>query len=283
MRAVAALPVAAYQHQLVSAEEIGHLARVDARCGAAVQLNIHRHIGHHGRADFGIEGRDRRLDVFVGADVDGLAAHLARQAVQQARVDVEADAEREGPRMHLVLLGGVGGDAALLRLARRGLAVGEKDHVVGPRGIVEHAQTGAQGAVDVGAAAGVDAVHPLGGGAQGLRVGPLQLGTEGLHFGIVRHDVECVARLQLAHQELERRLGLADLLAAHAAGAVAQEDHGLGDVSSAAGAGVGSGQQDEVSVFVVVGPVADHVQADRRGVGGVEQAHVVGPGHIVEA
>ena len=84
-------------------------------------------------------------------------------------------------------------------------------------------------AVDVGAAAGEEAVDEAEGGGAGFVVELLQLGPEGFDLAVVGDDVEHVAFVEIVEDELECGLGLLDLFAAHAAGAIDGEDDGFGE------------------------------------------------------
>ena len=85
---------------------------------------------------------------------------------------------------------------------------------------------------------------------------------------------------QVVEHELERVLGLLDLLAAHAAGAIDDEDHRLGGAFVVVGLHLGAGQQQEEAVFAVVGAIAEEARAELA-VGRVEEQAEVGRRHVV--
>ena len=92
----------------------------------------------HRPGHLGVERPDVLLDVLIRPNVLARPAVAAARAVEQAGVHVEADAEDEQPGADLVGPPGVLGDPHLLGLARGGEAVGEEDHVVRPRVVMEH-------------------------------------------------------------------------------------------------------------------------------------------------
>ena len=195
----------------------------------AIDVDGDRDVGHHGCADAAVELADGGFDVFVGPHVFALAEVGAGQLVEQPAVDVVADAEREQAGANVVGGFGILFDGGFVGFAVGGQAVGEEDDVVRAAAVGEQAERAVECAVDIGAAAGVEAVDEADGGGAGFVVEFLQLGAEGFDRAVVGDDVEHVAFAKIVEHELERALGLLDLLAAHAARAVDDEDDGLGD------------------------------------------------------
>ena len=98
---------------------------------------------------------------------------------------------------------------------------------MGRAGILDLAERRRQRAVDVRAAAGVEAVDEAERRFARLVVVLLQLGPEALDLAVVGDDVEHVPVAQVVEHELQRLFGLLDLLAAHAARAIDDEHHRL--------------------------------------------------------
>ncbi len=125
-------------------------------------------------------------------------------------------------------------DRRFARFAAGRQAVGEEKHVRRPVVVGEHAEGALEGAVDVGAAAGVEAVDEADRRGPRFVVEFLQFGPERFDFAVVGDDVEQVAFAQVVEHELGRPLGLLDLFAAHAAGAIDDEHDGLGTAFASA-------------------------------------------------
>ena len=160
---LAAGVVAADEHDLVAGEQVELAFGIDAIDGrravrVAFDVDRHRDVGHHRRADLAIERADRRFDVFVRPHVLAEAEVRAGQLVEQPAVDVVADAEGEHAGPHVVAFFAVLDDRGFARFAGGRQAVGEEQDVGGPLAVGEHAERPLEGAVDIGAAAGVEAV-----------------------------------------------------------------------------------------------------------------------------
>jgi len=94
-----------------------------------------------------------------------------------------------------------------------------------------------------------------------LRVGQ-QLGFHHVDRVAVGDEREPVVGVQAVDNELERALGLLDLLAVHAAGPVDDADEVLRDDRALVELGLRRGEQQEVTGPVRVGPIADDRRAD---------------------
>ena len=186
-RRPAGLTIAPDPDDLAALEEVGDVAGIGPVDVDPAQLD--RDPREHGPGHLAIEGPDVLLEILVGPDVLARPAVPAAQAVEETGVDVEADAEREDAGPDLVGVPGDLGDLHLARLARGREAVGEEDHVVGPRVVLEHPQRGLERVADVGAAALADVAHEPDGLVAARRVVSLEFGLETTRRG--RHRRRC--------------------------------------------------------------------------------------------
>ncbi len=160
--------------------------------------------------------------------------------------------------------------------------VGEKQHIVGATLVLEHPECGGQGAIDVGAAAGVESIGEAECGHLCLGIHPLQFGPETLDLRVIGHDVEGVLGVESSDEVLECIAGLLDLLSVHAARSIDDKHDGLGQDLGLAGFHFGAGQQQEVAVVIGIGAVADQVHPDQRVLDAIEESEVVGSGDVLE-
>ncbi len=171
-------------------------------------------------------------------------------------------------------------DRRLADLARRRQSVGHEQHIARARVVGDHRQGGPQGAIDVGAAAGVDVVD------EPRRISPrfgrvaLQFRLEALHPVVVGHDVESIAVAQVVEHKLQRLLRLFDLLARHAARSVEHEDHGLRLRFRVGPLHLRAGEQQKEAVLGVARPVAQHGRPDRAFGERVQQPEVGGRHYV---
>ena len=234
-----------------------------------VEIERNLDVGHHGRFDAVVQLAHPVLDVLVRFDVFALAEVLTDQLVQQPAVDVVAHAEREDSGSNFVLTLGVFDDLHFVGFAGGGKAIGQEQYVTGLVVVLQLAQRRFQGPVDVGAAASIDAFDESQRGFAILVIVALQFRPERFHLAVVSHDVEQVAVAEIVQHVFQRTAGLFDLLAAHTARAIHHEDDRLPRPLGVFRFDLGTGQEQEESVLVVLRPIADHASAD------LAAAHVV--------
>ena len=271
--------VAADHDQLLAGEQVEGALGVNSvdRLGATrllVEGELEGDVGQHGSFDPPVEPADAVFDVFVGPDVLALAEVLADELVEQTAVDVVADAQAEDPGADPVRLLRPLDDLAFIRLAGGRQAVGEEDHVARPLRVVQLPERGSQGLVDIRAAAGVDSFDKPDRLGAGLFVVSLKLGAERFDGAVVGDDVEQVALAEVAEHRLQRAAGLFDFHAAHAARPIDDKDRGLRRQFFFLGLDFRGGQEEEVTVVVLIGPVTEHARADVAPAKVVEQAEV---------
>ena len=255
-------------------EQVGEVAGVGPVHIQASQVDADP--AERGAGELGVKRADVALDVLVGADVLAGPAARAADAIEEPGVDINADAEGEDPRPCLVGVLRVLGDLEFGGLARGGQTIGEEEDVAGARVVGDLAKRGPQSTVDVGPAAGSDVLDEAGGFEPRLLRVALEFGLVGIDVLIVHDDVEGVVVAEIVEDELERRLGLVELLARHRPRAIQHEHHGLGQRFALGRLHAGAGQEEEVAVLAVAGAVAQERRPDCAVAQGIDQAEVGG-------
>ncbi len=182
-----------------------------------VQLDTvgpHGQVREHGGRDLRRERAYRLLDVAAGPDVLGDPPGALGQPVEEIRVHVIPDSERKDAKRPAAPLGLIG-DALGVGLAHGRHPVRQEDHDTQPALGRRLGERLGERARDVSAAVGVEATHPLLGGAHvvGRHVGPSDGVTT--YAAPERDDAEPVARAERAEQLRQRCLGLVELVARH--------------------------------------------------------------------
>ena len=254
--------VATDQDELVTSKQVIGVFGVNAVGDRSldrqpVDVVVNGNVGHCRSPNALVKATHLLLDVLVGTHVLALAETLASQLVQQPAVDVIPDTEIEDPGTHGIVFRCVGHDCVGIGLACRGKSIGEEDHVTGILVILEHLQGYRQCPVNVGAAAGIDSVHETEGLLARAIAITLHLGLETLDLCIVGHDVKKVTLVQVIEYEADGPLGLLDLLATHATGAVDHEDHVLANRRLHRRLDFRADQQHEVTILVLQRSVGD--------------------------
>ena len=139
----------------------------------------------------------------------------------------------------------------------------------------KHRQRRLQGCVDIRTAAGEEAVRKTQSFLHGLFVCPLQFRSETFDGRVVGDDVERVRLLKPVQEVLQSRSRLFDFLAVHAAGPVEDEDDRLRNRLAVVTFQLGTGEQQEIAIFAVAGPVRNDVHPDEPVLGAVHQPEIV--------
>jgi hypothetical protein len=157
--------VAGEEHQLLAGEQVGQLHRVDL--AQAHGRAVDGEVGEHRVADLGGEQRQRPLHALARKHVVGRPARRRGEPVEQVGVDVVADAGRRtrGAAAHLLR---TQGDLLRIPLAHGGEPIRQEDHEpAGDPRPGANAERLGERALDVRAAVGVEALHPLPGPGRG--------------------------------------------------------------------------------------------------------------------
>ncbi len=109
-----------------------------------------------------------------------------------------------------------------------------------------------------------------------------QLRLERLDPIVVNDDVEKVFVAKIVENRLERLAGLLDLLAGHRPGTVEHEDHRLGHRPGISRLDLGAGQDQEVAILRLAGPVAQNRRRERAVGERVNKSEVIA-GHDIAA
>ena len=130
MVCIAALAVAADDHQLRPGKEVGQGVGVDVLHIDPAKVDLQ--VGQQRRADLGVEGRHLLVDGLLGPDVAAGPPVVLGDGVEQDGVHVVAHAKGKDAGIVRRGVAHVVDDAVHVHLADGGQAIGEKDEDGGP-------------------------------------------------------------------------------------------------------------------------------------------------------